>query len=170
VDLLPDREAFEPIMGAAGELGTEWSGEVVSSSPLRSTFCFAFATAWFKSPPTLFFANKADSLGACGDGLKVEGAALLEGEGASGRAAGTARFFVGLRLEVGSVAPGWLKGCTAVLVETWAGAAEATDARAGVALGAPFAMGMLPASAGRFAISASSRRRPQSMAAWSCDL
>ena len=167
--MLAGRAVVELMKGAEGELGTEGKGEGVSSSPLRSIFCFALTTAWFKSPPTLFFANKADSLGAWADGLKGEEAALLEGEEANGRAA-AAFFFVGLRLAVGSAAPGMLKGCTAVLVGTCAGAAEATEARAGVGLGAPFAMGMLPASAGRLASSASSRRRPQSMAAWSCDL
>ena len=108
----------------------------------------------------------------------MEGAALLAGEAASGRAGVAERFFVGLRLEVGrfeadalqlahGVQHGLVLGLDGDDVLALGLGAEDTDARAAAALGAPFAIGMLPASAGRLAISASSSRRPQSRAAWS---
>ena len=64
MDELAGIEKLVLFLGAAGELGVEKSGEDVSSSALRSTLSFALVTAWFRSPPMLFFANKADNLGA----------------------------------------------------------------------------------------------------------
>ena len=64
MDVLTGNEEFVLFLGAAGELGFEKSGEDESSSPLRSILSFALVTAWFRSPPMLFFANKADNLGA----------------------------------------------------------------------------------------------------------
>lgn len=162
------REEPVPFATTEGELGVETSGEDVSSSALRSTFCFAFATAWFKSPPKLFFANKADSLGACDEGLKVDDEVLLAGGETTGRAGVAARFLVGLRLDSGKAAPGTLKGCTVLLVGTGTGMVETVvDALAGAGRGAGLAVGIVPASAGRLAISSWSRGRPQSRAAWS---
>jgi hypothetical protein len=64
VDVLDGIEELVLFLGAEGELGLETSGEDVSSSPLRSILSLALLTAWFRSPPRLFFANKADNLGA----------------------------------------------------------------------------------------------------------